>query len=147
MGKGGDGAIDLAKKVVDICEKECNLTYIYELNEPIKDKITKIAKKVYHANGVTFEEDTLEKIKKIEEMGYGNLPVCIAKTQYSFSDDPKMLELKDDFKIHVKDVILKSGAGFVVILTGNIFTMPGLPEVPAAEKIGLDENGNIFGIF
>ena len=98
-------------------------------------------------NGVEYTEGANRIIEDLEKKGYGKLPVCIAKTQYSFSDDAKNLLCEEPFKIHVKDVILKTGAGFVVILTGNIFTMPGLPKVPASEKIDIDENGNIVGIF
>ncbi|MDO5555562.1 MAG: formate--tetrahydrofolate ligase [Clostridia bacterium] len=98
-------------------------------------------------NGVEYEEEANKIIKELEEKGYGNLPVCIAKTQYSFSDDAKNLLCIEPFKIHVKNVILKTGANFIVILTGNIFTMPGLPKIPAAEKIDIDENENIVGIF
>ena len=98
-------------------------------------------------SGVEFSEEASRNIDMIERSGYGRLPVCIAKTQYSFSDDPKNLLCEDPFKIHVKDVILKAGAGFVVVLTGNIFTMPGLPRIPAAESINIDENENIVGIF
>ncbi len=146
-GKGGDGAKDLAEKVIELCNTPSNFKYIYDLDDTIQEKIEKIATSLYRAEGVEYTEDALEQIKKIEELGYSNLPVCIAKTQYSFSDDPKNLECREPFKIHVKNVILKSGAGFVVVLTGNIFTMPGLPKVPASEKIDVDENGNIVGIF
>lgn len=146
-GKGGDGAKDLAEKVIELCNTPNNFKYIYDLDDTIQEKIEKIATSLYRAEGVEYTEDSLEQIKKIEELGYSNLPVCIAKTQYSFSDDPKNLECREPFKIHVKNVILKSGAGFVVVLTGNIFTMPGLPKVPASEKIDVDENGNIVGIF
>ena len=146
--KGGNGAIDLAEKVVKICDaKKKDLNYAYELKDSIKDKILNISKKIYHARNIIFEGDSLDKINKIEKLGYKNVPVCIAKTQYSLSDDPKLLEIKEEYDIHVKDVILKAGAGFVVVLTGNIYTMPGLPQIPSAEHIGLDENENIYGIF
>ncbi len=146
-GKGGEGAEDLASKVVELCEKEDNLTYMYDLNDSIQTKVEKIATKIYGASGVEFSESALEEIKHIEKLGYGNLPVCIAKTQYSFSDDPKNLLCSEPFKIHVSEVNLRTGAGFVVILTGKIFTMPGLPRVPAAESIDIDENGQVVGIF
>ena len=145
--KGGSGAIDLASKVVNLAEKNINLNYAYELKESIQDKIKNVATKIYGASGVEYENNSLEKIHKIEEMGYKDFPICIAKTQYSFSDDAKNLECTEPFKIHVKDVILKAGAEFIVIITGNIFTMPGLPSKPAAENIDLDEVGNIVGIF
>lgn len=146
-GKGGEGAIDLANQVVELCATPNNFKYIYNLEDRIQEKIEKITTKLYGAEGVEYTEESLQQIKRIEESGYSNLPVCIAKTQYSFSDDAKNLECKEPFKIHVKNVILKSGAGFIVVLTGNIFTMPGLPKVPASEKIDVDENGNIVGIF
>ncbi len=145
--KGGKGATDLAEKVVKLCEEEENFKYTYELNEEIEEKIKKIAKNIYGAEDVEFSEEAKESIKQIKRLGYGNLPICIAKTQYSFSDDPKNLECREKFNIHAQDVILKAGAGFIVVITGKIMTMPGLPKVPAAEGIDLDENGNIVGIF
>ena len=145
--KGGEGATDLAEKIVDLVEKPYNFTYAYELNESIKDKIKKVATKVYGASDVEYSDKALEKIKEIEDLGYSNFPVCIAKTQYSFSDDATNLECKEPFNIHVQDIALRTGAEFIVALTGKIFTMPGLPKVPSAEKIDLDENGNIVGIF
>lgn len=146
-GKGGAGAADLAEKVVKLTEKESKLHFAYELEESIKEKICGIATKIYGADGVEFSENAEKQIAEIEKIGYGKYPVCIAKTQYSLSDDPKNLECKEPFKIHVNEVILKSGAEFVVAITGKIMTMPGLPRVPAAEKIDLDKNGNIVGIF
>ena len=145
--KGGDGAIDIAQKIVNICESKKELSYIYDLNETIKEKISKVATNIYGANGVNYSEEALENIEKIESLGYGNLPICIAKTQYSFSDDAKNLECKEPFEINVRNVELKAGAGFIVVLAGKIMTMPGLPKVPAAETIDIDENGEIVGIF
>ena len=145
--KGGEGAKDLAEKVVELCEKEENFKYTYDLNEEIEEKIKKVARKIYGAEDVEFSEEALESIKQIKRLGYENLPVCIAKTQYSFSDDPKNLECKEPFNIHVQEINLKAGAGFIVVITGKIMTMPGLPKVPAAESIDIDENGNIVGIF
>ncbi len=145
--KGGKGAVDLAKKVVDLCEKPSNFKYCYDLNDSIKEKIEKIATRVYGAEGVEYTDESNKIIEKLEKEGYGNMPVCIAKTQYSLSDDAKDLLCINPFKIHVKNVILKTGAGFIVVLTGNIFTMPGLPKTPASEKIDIDENGEIVGIF
>ncbi len=145
--KGGNGARDLAEKVVKLCEKEENFKFTYELDEEVEEKIRKIATKIYGAEDVEFSEEAMESIKQIKKLGYGNLPVCIAKTQYSFSDDPKNLECKEKFNIHAQEVILKSGAGFIVVITGKMMTMPGLPKVPAAESIDIDENGNIVGIF
>lgn len=146
-GKGGKGAADLAEKVVKLTRNETKLHFAYELEEIIKNKIVNVATKIYGADGVEFSENAEKQIAEIEKMGYGKYPVCIAKTQYSLSDDPKNLECKEPFKIHVNEVILKSGAEFVVAITGKIMTMPGLPRIPAAEKIDLDKNGNIMGIF
>ena len=146
-GKGGKGATDLAEKIVKLTENETKLNYTYDLNESIKEKINDVATKIYGAEGVEYSKEAEEEIARIEKMGYGNLPVCIAKTQYSFSDDAKNLECIEPFKIHVKEINLKAGAEFVVAITGKIMTMPGLPRVPAAEMIDLDENGNIVGIF
>ncbi|MBP3801021.1 MAG: formate--tetrahydrofolate ligase [Clostridia bacterium] len=145
--KGGNGAIDIAEKLVSLCDKESTLNYTYDLEDDIKTKIQKVCTKIYGAKDVEYAEEALKTIDKIEKIGYGKFPVCIAKTQYSFSDDPKNLECKEDFNIHVRDVVLKSGAGFIVVLAGNIMTMPGLPKVPAAESIDIDENGEIVGIF
>lgn len=145
--KGGEGAVDLANKIADLTLKESNFNYAYELNMTVKEKIEAIAQKIYGASKIEYLENTEEKIEKIEKMGYGNLPICIAKTQYSFSDDPKNLECIHPFNIHIKDVVLKAGAEFIVIITGKIMIMPGLPRIPAAENIDIDKNGNIIGIF
>ena len=146
--KGGEGAIDISKKIVEIVkEKPERFEYIYDLNETIVEKINKVAMKIYGAKGVIYPEEVTKKIEKIEEMGYGNLPVCIAKTQYSFSDNAKNLECDEPFEINIRDVELKAGAGFIVVLAGKIMTMPGLPKIPAAETINIDENGEIVGIF
>ncbi len=146
--KGGEGARDIAEKLVKLTEqKEENFSYIYELEDSIPTKIEKIATKIYGAKGVEFSDTALAEIKKIEELGYDNFPVCIAKTQYSFSDDAKNLECKGDYLITIRDIQLKTGAGFVVALAGKIMTMPGLPKVPSAESIDIDENGDIVGIF
>ena len=145
--KGGEGAIDIAKKLVDLTKKEENFNYIYELEESIKAKIQKVATKIYGANDVKYADEAEKEIEKIEKMGYRDLPVCIAKTQYSFSDDPKNLGCEKNYDIHVRNVELKAGAGFIVVLAGEIMTMPGLPKIPAAESINIDENGQIVGIF
>lgn len=145
--KGGDGAIDISNQIVELAEKESRFEYIYDLDEKIVEKINKVAMKIYGAKAVLYPEEVAKKIEKIEEMGYGNLPVCIAKTQYSFSDNAKNLECNEPFEISVRDVELKAGAGFIVVLAGKIMTMPGLPKVPAAESIDIDENGEIVGIF
>lgn len=145
--KGGEGAKDLAQKIVDLVQEPSNFKFAYELNETIEDKIKAVAQKIYGAEDVEFTDEAKLHIKEIEDLGYSNLPVCIAKTQYSFSDDPKNLECKEPFNIHVQDVVLRAGAEFIVVLTGKIMTMPGLPKIPSAENIDLDENGNIVGIF
>lgn len=144
---GGEGAIDIANKIVNLCKNKDEIKYVYKDTDTIKEKINKIATNIYGAKKVNYTEKAEEKIEKIEKLGYGNLPICIAKTQYSFSDDSKNLECKVDFDINVRDVELKSGAGFIVVLAGKIMTMPGLPKVPAAENIDIDSNGNIMGIF
>ena len=145
--KGGEGAIDIAKKITTLVNEKEDFKFIYEDNETIKEKILKVANKIYGAEDVEYSQEAEENIKKIENLGYGNLPVCIAKTQYSFSDDAKNLRCDNKYNIHVRDVEIKGGAGFVVVLAGKIMTMPGLPKVPAAESIDIDENGNIIGIF
>ena len=145
--KGGDGAIDISNQIVELAEIESRFGYMYDLDEKIVEKINKIAMKIYGAKAVLYPEEVAKKIEKIEEMGYGNLPVCIAKTQYSFSDDAKNLQCNEPFEISIRDVELKAGAGFIVVLAGKIMTMPGLPKVPAAESIDIDENGEIVGIF
>ena len=145
--KGSRGATDLAEKVVNLCEKENKFNYIYSLEDTTKEKIEKIAKNIYGAEGVEYTKEAEGQINQINKLGYSNLPICIAKTQYSFSDDAKNLECSEPFSIHVKEVKLKAGAEFIVVLTGKVMTMPGLPKVPASEQIDLDENGNIVGIF
>ena len=145
--KGGDGATDIAQKIVDLVNVKENFQYMYELEDSIETKIEKVATKIYGAKEVIYEEKAKEQIRQIEELGYGKLPVCIAKTQYSFSDDPKNLECKGNYPITIREIDLKAGAGFVVALAGKIFTMPGLPKVPAAETIDIDEKGEIKGIF
>ena len=145
--KGGIGAEDLAHKIIELSNKNQTQKFAYELDIPIKDKILKIAQKIYGADSVEYEESANKQIADLEKRGYGNLPVCIAKTQYSLSDDPKNLECNTPFNIHVKEVKLRSGAGFIVVLTGKVMTMPGLPKIPNAEKIKLDEEGQIIGLF
>lgn len=145
--KGGDGAIDIANKLVKLSQQPNEFKYIYNDSDSIKEKILKIAKNIYYAKDVKYSEEAEKQIENIEKMGYTKLPICIAKTQYSFSDDPKNLECKDDYNINVRGVELKTGAGFVVVLAGKIMTMPGLPKVPAAESIDIDEDGEIVGIF
>ena len=156
--KGGIGAKDIAEKIVNLAEDniwehamtfETNreVNYIYDLEEDIKTKIKKIATKIYNAENVEYTNEALKKIEKIEKDGYGNLPICIAKTQYSLSDDPKNLECNNKYNIHIRDVELRAGAGFIVALAGKIMTMPGLPKEPAAKKIDINEKNEIIGIF
>ena len=145
--KGGNGAIDIAKKLVKLVEQEEKFKFTYELNDSITEKINKVATKIYGAEKVIYSDESLAEIKKIEELGYSDLPVCIAKTQYSFSDDAKKLNAPEGFEFNIRNVELKAGAGFVVVLAGKIMTMPGLPKVPAAESIDIDKNGEIVGIF
>ncbi len=145
--KGGEGAREIAEKLVKLTNQEEDFHYIYDLEDSIQTKIEKIATKIYGAKGVDYSKEAIQEMKKIEELGYGNFPVCIAKTQYSFSDDAKNLECKGDYNITIRDLQLKTGAGFVVALAGKIMTMPGLPKVPAAESIDIDEKGEIVGIF
>ena len=145
--KGGQGGIALAEEVVKLCEEDNDFSYAYDLDLSIKEKIEAIAAKIYHADGVEYIGATSRKIKQLEADGFGGLPICMAKTQYSFSDDQKKLGAPKGFKIAVRDIKVSAGAGFIVALTGEIMTMPGLPKVPAAEKIDVDENGVITGLF
>ena len=142
---GGDGSIDLARKVLDNINKPNNFNYAYDINDNIKEKIYKVSTKIYGAKDVEYSEEALEKLSLLEEK-YNNIPICIAKTQYSLSDDPKNLDPKEDYNIHVTDLVLKAGAEFVVVLTGDIMTMPGLPKVPNSENIDIIE-GVTIGIF
>lgn len=144
---GGMGAVDLAQKVVSLSEKPASLNYMYDLTDDIKTKIKKVATKIYYANDVEYSEEALREIDELERLGFGNYPICIAKTQYSFSDDPHNLECLNDYNITIRSVEVKNGAGFIVVMAGKIMTMPGLPKEPAATKIDVDEKGNIVGIF
>ena len=145
--KGGEGAIDISNKIIQMCEKKDNFKYIYDLEDSIENKIEKIAKQIYGAKGIKLSEQAVSKIEKINKMGYSNLPICIAKTQYSFSDDAKNVEDKNEYEINIRDIDLKAGAEFIVAYAGKILTMPGLPKVPAAENIDINENEEIVGIF
>ena len=146
-GKGGEGGIALANEVVRLCEQENDFTYSYELDLSIKEKIEAIAKKIYHADGVNFTANAEKQIKTLTELGYDKMPICMAKTQYSFTDDQTKLGAPRGFTITVRNVKVSAGAGFLVALTGEIMTMPGLPKVPAAERIDVDETGKISGLF
>ena len=145
--EGGNGAIELAKEVVKIAEKDNDFTFAYDLDLSIEQKIEQIVKRVYRGKGVTFTEEAKEQIERLSKNGYDKLPVCIAKTQYSFSDNQKLLGAPEDLTVTVKKVKLSAGAGFVVVLTGNIMTMPGLPKVPSAVRIDVSEDGVISGLF
>ncbi len=145
--KGGEGGVELAQEVVRLCEKENDFTFCYEDDASIKEKIEAIVKKIYGGDGVIFTKNAETQIKKLEDMGYSKLPVCMAKTQYSFSDDMTKLGAPKGFEVTVRNIKISAGAGFIVALTGDIMTMPGLPKVPAAERIDVDENGVITGLF
>ena len=145
--KGGEGGIALAEEVVRLCEEENHFAFAYDADLPIREKLETIARRVYHADGVHLPGNVPKQIKQLEDLGFGSLPICMAKTQYSFSDDQTMLGAPKDFKITIRNIKVSAGAGFIVALTGEIMTMPGLPKVPAAEKIDVDENGVITGLF
>lgn len=144
--KGGAGGLELADAVIKLCKTESDLGFAYELNQGIKSKIIELAQNVYCADGVDFTKQAIQKINEAEQAGYGDLPICMAKTQYSFSDDASLLAAPNNFKITVRDIRISAGAGFIVVFTGNIMTMPGLPKIPAAENIDIDEQGNIKGL-
>ena len=145
--EGGKGGIALAEEVVRLCEEENNFSFSYEDDTTIEEKIHAIVTKIYGGSGVVFTSEAQTEMERLSSLGYGNLPVCMAKTQYSFSDDATKLGAPEDFIVTVRKVKVSAGAGFIVALTGNIMTMPGLPKVPAAEKIDVDENGKISGLF
>ncbi len=145
--KGGEGGEALAREVVRLCDEKSMFDFAYSLDRTIKEKIDQIVKRVYGGDGISISPNAEKQIKKLETLGFGSLPVCIAKTQYSFSDDPKKLGAPEHFTVTVKNVKVSAGAGFIVALTGDIMTMPGLPKIPAAENIDVDENGKISGLF
>lgn len=145
--KGGEGGVLLAEEVVRLCEEKNDFSYCYDESESIEEKLRKIAVNIYGADGVEFTSEAKAQIKKLTDLKLDRLPVCVAKTQYSFSDDKSKLGAPTGFKITVRNVKVSSGAGFIVALTGDIMTMPGLPKTPAAENIDVDENGNITGLF
>lgn len=146
--KGGEGGIDLAKEVITLADSgESKFAPIYPLDMSLKGKIETIAKEIYGADGVNYTKEADKALKEFEELGYGNLPICMAKTQYSFSDDPALLGRPSGFKITIRNCRIAAGAGFIVVLTGDVMTMPGLPKVPAAEKIDVSDEGVISGLF
>jgi formate--tetrahydrofolate ligase len=145
--KGGEGGKALAEEVVRLCEEPNSFRQSYELDTTIMEKLETITKKIYHADGVVLTDNAKKQLAQLEALGFGNLPICMAKTQYSFSDDPKKLGAPSGFTVTVRNLKVSAGAGFIVALTGDIMTMPGLPKVPAAEKIDVDETGKISGLF
>lgn len=144
---GGKGGEKLAEEVVELCENDNDFTCAYDLAEPIEQKIVDLTQKIYGGDGVEFSDEAKAKIEILEKQGYGNLPICVAKTQYSFSDDATLLGAPNGFNIHVRDVKVSSGAGFIVVYTGTVMTMPGLPKIPAAENIDVDDSEKIKGLF
>ena len=146
-GKGGEGGIALAEEVVRLCEEPNDFHFTYELDCSIREKLQAIAQKIYHADDVKFLPAAEKEMKQLEELGFGNLPICVAKTQYSFSDDQSLLGAPRGFDLTVRNLKVSAGAGFIVALTGNIMTMPGLPKKPAAENIDVDASGKITGLF
>ena len=144
---GGKGGEKLAEEVVELCENDNDFTCAYDLAEPIEQKIVDLTHKIYGGDGVEFSDEAKAKIEILEKQGYGNLPICVAKTQYSFSDDATLLGAPKGFNIHVRDVKVSSGAGFIVVYTGTVMTMPGLPKIPAAENIDVDDSEKIKGLF
>ncbi len=144
---GGEGATDLARKIVKLCENDIEFNLLYDENDSIKNKIEKVSKDIYHAGSVKYLDEALENIQKIESMGLDKLPICVAKTQYSISDDAKKLGYPKDYEIIVRDVLVNSGAGFIVVYMGKIMTMPGLSKNPAYENMHIDDDGTIYGLF
>lgn len=144
---GGEGAKELAEAVVEAADKESNFKYAYDVNASIEEKIEALVTKIYHGKGVEFTPAAKKKIKQFTEQGFGNLPICMAKTQYSFSDDQTALGAPEDFSITIRDLTVSAGAGFIVALTGDIMKMPGLPKEPASNRIDVDDKGNITGLF
>ena len=145
--KGGEGGMALAEEVVRLCEQPNDFRFAYDAAASIEEKLNAIVTKVYHGDGVVLTPNARKQMAQLTDLGYGNLPICMAKTQYSFSDDQKLLGAPDGFTVTVRNIKVSAGAGFLVALTGDIMTMPGLPKVPAAEKIDVDENGKITGLF
>ncbi len=145
--RGSEGGMDLASAVIEATERESSLHYTYDLDDPLTTKIEKVATSVYGADGVTYGDGVKRKLKRLEKHGYGGLPICVAKTQFSLSDNSRLMGRPTGFKVFVKDVVLNSGAGFVVVHMGDINLMPGLPKEPAAIGMGIDDNGEIFGVF
>jgi formate--tetrahydrofolate ligase len=146
-GKGSEGGVELAEEVIRLSNSTSSVEFTYDLNLPIKEKIKAIATKIYGADSVEFSSKASKEIENFEKMGFSNLPICMAKNQYSLTDDPSVLGRPSGFKITIRDITISAGAGFLVALTGDIMKMPGLPKVPAAESIDVDVDGKIKGLF
>lgn len=145
--KGGEGGVELAEEVVRMTEEESDLSYAYELSDPIEEKVEKIVQSVYGGKGTEWSKKAKTMAKRLEKLGYGDLPICMAKTQYSLSDTATALGRPTDFNVNIRDLTVSAGAGFIVVLTGNIMRMPGLPKVPSAVHVDVDDNGKISGLF
>jgi formate--tetrahydrofolate ligase len=145
--KGGEGGIALAEEVIRLCEEENDFTYSYDLDLSIEEKLEAIVKKIYHGDGVVLTPAAKKQAAQLTALGFDKLPICVAKTQYSFSDNAALLGAPRGFTVTVKNIKVSAGAGFLVALTGDIMTMPGLPKVPAAERIDVDDTGKISGLF
>jgi formate--tetrahydrofolate ligase len=145
--KGGNGGIDLANEVVRLCDQESKLTFAYDTDLSIEEKIRTIAQKIYRAKDISILPPAMKQLDQLNKLGYDKLPICMAKTQYSFSDDPILKGAPRDFTVVIRNLKVSAGAGFIVALTGDIMTMPGLPKVPAAQEIDVDEKGKIQGLF
>ena len=145
--KGGEGGKELAEEVVRLCEQPNSFEFVYDVNASIEEKLEAICKRIYHADGVVLDANAKKQLRQLTDLGFDKMPICMAKTQYSFSDNAALLGAPKGFTITVRNLKVCAGAGFIVALTGDIMTMPGLPKVPAAEKIDVDENGVISGLF
>ena len=145
--KGSEGGIELANEVVRLCGEKNNFSFVYDDDLTVEEKLYAVARKIYHAKDIDFSELALSQLKYLNGAKYSKLPICVAKTQYSFSDNPKLLSAAENFNITVRSLKLASGAGFIIAMTNAIITMPGLPKVPAAESIDIDDEGNIRGLF
>jgi formate--tetrahydrofolate ligase len=145
--KGGAGGIELAEKVIKAAEEPSDFRFLYPLELPVKEKIAAVCQEIYGADGVTYSAEANRTIATLEDLGYGQLPICIAKTQYSLSDNPDLKGRPRGFRVNVREVRLSAGAGFIVAIAGNIMTMPGLGKTPAAETIDIKDNGEIVGLF
>ena len=145
--KGGEGGKALAEEVIRLCEQPSHFQFVYDTQASIQEKLDTIVKKVYHGERVVLTANAKKQAQQLTDLGFGDLPICMAKTQYSFSDDQTLLGAPSGFEVTVRNLKVSAGAGFIVALTGDIMTMPGLPKVPSAEKIDVDENGKITGLF